>query len=232
LPLFDAPVRWLGALFTAIAIVSFVLGGWLLVTRAVRALDPGEADRLAQRGPELPDLGGAWLIAAGTLAAGLYLLPLTVGIAGCVAGERQRGTLDSLLATPLSRRSILWSKLRARVESGLVFGVGAITGIGCGFGADGGTRLGLAAMAATAAGFLFAIALAAWLSVRCDSAVRAFRLALPALVLVIGLPVLIRNLIRWNDLHPSILVFEYAAGLCVVGALLAWWRAVVGLERG
>ena len=225
LPLLDAPTRWFAALITAIAIVSSVTGGWLLVTRTVRALDPGEAERLAQRGPEPPDLGGAALIVAGTLAAGLYLLPLTVGVSGCVAGERQRGTLDSLLATPLSRWSILWSKLRARTESGLVFGVGAITGIGCGFGADGGTRLGLAAMAATAAGFLLTIAFTAWLSVRCDSAVRAFRLALPVLVLVIGLPVLIRNLIRWNDLNPSIIMFEYAAGFCVVVALAAWWRA-------
>src|SRR5262249_31692158 len=150
-----------------------------------------------------PDIGGALLIVAGTLAAGLYLFPLTVGISGCVAGERQRGTLDSLLATPLSRRSILLSKLRARAASSLVFGIGAITGIGCGFGADGGLRLGLVAMAAMAAGFLFTIALAAWLSVRCDSAVRALRLSLPALVLVIGLPVLIRNLIRWSDLNPS-----------------------------
>lgn len=231
-PLLNAPGRWFGALFTAIAITSFVTGGWLVVTRAVRALDPGEAERLAQRGPEPLDLGGAALIVAGTLAAGLYLLPLTVGIAGCVARERQRGTLDSLLATPLSCRSILWSKLRAHAESGLVFGVGAITGIGCGFGADGGSRLGLAAMAATTAGFLFAIALTAWLSVRYDSAVRAFRLALPALLLVIGLPVLIRNLIRWNDLNPSIAVFEYAAGLCLVGALFAWWRAEVELKRG
>jgi hypothetical protein len=113
-----------------------------------------------------------------------------------------------------------------------VFGVGAITAISCGFGADGGTQLGLAAMAATAAGFLFTIALTAWLSVRCHSPVRAFRLALPVLVIVIGLPVLIRNLIRWSDLNPSIAVFEYAAGFCLVGALLAWWRAVAELDRG
>jgi len=232
LPLLDTPARWLSAMLAIIAVMLFVTGGWLLVTRAVRALDPIEASRLAQRGPDPPDGGGGLLTTAGVLAAGLYLVPLTIGVASCVAGERHRGTLDALLATPLSRWSMLWSKVRAHTETGLVFGVGAITGVGCGFGADGGARLGLAAMAALAAGFALVIALAAWLSVRCATPVRAFRFALPAMVGVIGLPVLVRNAIEWGALGPSIAVFEWAAGICAVASPVLWWRAGVELERG
>jgi ABC-type transport system involved in multi-copper enzyme maturation permease subunit len=232
LPLLDTPARWLSAMFAIIAVMLFVTGGWLLVTRAVRALDPIEADRLAQRGPEPPDQGGGLMTTAGVLAAALYLVPLAIGVAGCVAGERHRGTLDALLATPLSRWSILGSKVRAHTESGLVFGIGAITGIGCGFGADGGTRLGLAAMIALVAGFALVIALTAWLSVRCATPVRAFRLALPAVVAVIGLPVLVRSAIEWGTIGPSIAVFDWAVGICAVTALVLWWRAGAELERG
>jgi hypothetical protein len=232
LPLLDMPARWLGGMFALVAVMLFVTGGWLLVTRAVRALDPVEASQLAQRGPEPPDSGGVLMATAGILAAGLYLLPLTVGVTGSVAGERHRGTLDSLLTTPLRHRSILWSKTRAHAESGLVFGIGAITGVGCGFGADGGARLGFAAMAMLTAGFALVIALAAWLSVRCATPVRAFRLALPAMVLVIGLPVLVRNAIEWNATGPSIAVFEWAAGICAITALVLWWHAGAELERG
>ena len=232
LPLLDIPARWFGALLTAIAVISFVTGGWLLVTRTVRVLDPGEAERLAQRGPDPPDVGGAAMIVAGSL--GCWTLSLAVDD----WHRRLRGWRAAARHARFSPRDAAFALVHpvgeaaGPRESGLVFGVGAITGIGCGFGADGGTRLGLAAMAALASGMLFVIALTAWLSVRCDSAARAFRLGLPALVLVIGLPVLIRNLIRWNDVNPSVVMFEYAAGFCTVGALFAWWRAVAELERG
>ena len=232
LPILDSPARWLGGLVAVLAAMLFVMGGLLLVTRAVRALDPAEAERLAQRGPEPPDLGGGLMATAGVLAAGLYLVPLTIGMAMCVAGERHRGTLDALLATPLRRQSVLRSKARAHTERGLVFGVGAITGVGCGFGADGGVRLGLAAMAALTAGIALVTAFAAWLSVRSATPVRAFRLALPVVVLVIGLPVLVRNAIEWNATGQSIALFEWAAGLCAVAALVLWLRAGADLERG
>jgi ABC-type Na+ efflux pump permease subunit len=232
LPVLDTPVRWLEGMFAVIAFGLFVTGGFLLVQRAVRALDPVEADRMARRGPEPPDGGGGMMVAAGVLAAGLYLVPLAVGVTGCVAGERYRATLDSLLVTLLPRRKVLRSKVRAHAEGGLVFGVGALTGVACGFGADGGLRLGLAAMVAAAAGFWLVAALGAWLSVRCATPVRAFRLCLPAVVLVVGLPVLARNAIDWRDTAEMVSVLAWTAvGLAVAGAVL-WWRAEAGLERG
>jgi ABC-type transport system involved in multi-copper enzyme maturation permease subunit len=228
----DSPVRWLGGVFALVAVTLFITGGWLLLQRALLAFDPAAADRLTQRGTEPPDAGGGLMISAGVLAAGLYLLPLAVGVTGCVAGERHRATLDPLLTTSLDRRQTLRSKVRAHTESGLAFGVGSLTGIACGFGADGGARLGLAAMVAVAAGIALVVALAAWLSVRCATPARAFRLCLPAIVAAVGLPVLVRYRIDWERVAPSVAVFAWAAGICVVLAAGFWWRAGRELDRG
>ena len=46
LPVLDTPVRWLGGLFTLIAVMLFATGGWQLVKRALWAMDPVEAERL------------------------------------------------------------------------------------------------------------------------------------------------------------------------------------------
>lgn len=232
LPVLDAPIRWIGALFTIIAIMLFLTGGWSLVKRAIRGLDPIEAERLAQRGPEPPDEGGSLLTTAGVFAAGLYLVPLAAGLAGIVAGERHRRTLDPLRATLLGRRSILHAKVRAHAERGLALGVGAVAAIGGGFGADGGAPLGLAAMGALAAGFALVIALAAWLSVRCATPIRAFRLCLLPVVLVIALPLLVRNSIDWNAREVPLRILAGSAAGCALAAALFWWRAGARFERG
>ena len=155
---------------------------------------------------------------AGMFAAGLYLVPLAVGVSGCIAGERHRATLDSLLTTALCRRRILWSKVRAHTENGLVFGVGAITAVGCGFCADGGARLGLAAMAALTAAFAVVVALAAWLSVRCATPVRAFRLCLPAVIFAIPLPILVRNRMEWTEIGRTVESLTWIAAGCAGAA--------------
>jgi len=228
----DAPIHWLGSLLGLIAIGLFIAGSGLVVQRALRALDPVEADRLAQRGPEPPDMGGALLTMGGVLAAGLYLLPLAAGISGCVAGERQRGTLDAILSTPLPRWSILGAKVRSHIERGLVFGVAALTGIACGFGVDGGTRLGLAAMLAVATGFTLVIALTSWLSVHVLVPGQAFRLSLAAVAIVVGLPILTRSAIDWRAKDSAMTFFLCYAAICAAAAIGLWWRAILDLERG
>ncbi len=216
----DRPVRLLGGMFTLLAVALFAAGGFQLVQRAVRALDPYEAERLLQRGGEPPDAAASMLVAAGVFAAGLYLLPLAVGVTGSVAGERFRGTLDSLLTTTLGRRKMLWSKLRAHAERGLVFAGGAAAALGAGFSADGGAWFGLAAVAAFASGVGLVIGLGAWLSVRCATPVQAFRLCMPAVVAVVGLPVLAWNITDWQDTtRPTELLAWTAGGFTVVGAL-------------
>jgi hypothetical protein len=57
-------------------------------------------------------------------------------------------------------------------------------------------------------------------------------LCLPAVVAVVGLPVLVRNAIEWDATGPSVAVFEWTAGICAVAAGVLWWRAWAELERG
>ncbi|HSQ58551.1 MAG TPA: ABC transporter permease subunit, partial [Gemmata sp.] len=233
LPLFlDQPVRILGGLATIVAIALFVTGAYLLLQRIAGAFDPREVDRILQRAPGPPDAAGAYLVAAGVFATGLYLLPLAIGITGCVAGERIRGTLDPLLATPLRRRRMLRSKVLAHLERGLAFACGAAIALGAGFGIDGGTRLGLAAIAEFAAGVAFVTSLAVWLSVRCSSPLLALRLCIPAVVILVGLPVVVWNAIDWGNVALQVEVFSWSAISLVVAGLVCWWGAGVAIERG
>jgi ABC-type Na+ efflux pump permease subunit len=228
LPVFDKPLRVLGVLVTVLAVALFVGGGWMLVKRAVRALDPDEAPRMLKQ----TDGAGGLLLTAGVFAAGLYLIPLAAGVTGCVAGERFRGTLDSLLATPLGRWRILRSKARAHAERGLVFAGGAAAALGAGFGAENDVRVGLAAVAAFAAGVALVISLGAWLSVRCATPLRAFRLCLPVVVAVVGLPVLAWRLGGEEPAVRPVELWAWSAVAFVAAAAACWWRAGTELDRG
>lgn len=229
---FGTPVRWLGALLTVVAVALFVTGSWGMIQRTFRALDPDAGGNLARFGPGPPDQAGAALVAAGTLAGSLCLVPLAVGLAGCIAGERQRSTLDSLLATTLSRRWLLWSKARVHIERGLAHASGAVAGLGAGFAVDGGWWFGLAAASTFICGFGLVVGAGTWASVRGLSPGQAFRLCLPAVVLVIALPVIVWNFTDWNAVAHSTRLLAYAAaGFALVGGL-CFWRAGAELSRG
>lgn len=230
-PIFNTPAQWLGGTIAFLAALLFVVGAWQMLTWAVRGLNPDDAHQFSQQGLERPP-GGGWLIMAGLLAAGLYLFHLTVGVTGCVAGERSRKTLDSLLMTLLPRRSILWSKVRAHMEGRLVFGVGSVTAIGCGFGAEWGIAIGFAAMAAMVAGFWFTTACGAWLSVRCPTHGRAFRLCLLPVVLTLALPIRAWDMADRNNIEPTIAALSWTTAILAVLGCLIWWRAVIELKRG
>jgi ABC-type transport system involved in multi-copper enzyme maturation permease subunit len=232
IPVFDQPVRLLGALATLVTVALFATGAFLLVERTVRAMDPDEAERLLRLGPGPPDSAGRMLLAAGVFAGALYLLPLAAGVTGCVAGERFRGTLDPLMATPVGRRRVLRSKVRAHAERGLGFAGAAAAALGAGFGADGGTRLGLAAVAWFAAGVGLVIGLGAWLSVRCALPVRGFLFAVPAVVAVVVLPVFVWQFTDWEDAARSAELLAWGAAAFALAAVVLWWRAGAELERG
>jgi hypothetical protein len=82
------------------------------------------------------------------------------------------------------------------------------------------------------AGVGLVIGLGAWLSVRCSGSLRAFRLLLPAVVVVVGLPVGVRSGIDWARAD----VWTWGCGSAAVAFALAglvfWRRAVGELERG
>jgi ABC-type Na+ efflux pump permease subunit len=225
--------RPLGTLVAVLALMLFAGGAWTVMKRLARSVDP-ETERLV-RPSGTPDRGGWLLVGAAVFAVGRYLLPLTVGVSGTIAGERRRGTLDALLSTTLDRGAILRAKVWAHAERGLIFAAGAIAALGMAFIVDGRMRLGLAAVALTVGGIWLVIGLGAWLTVRCATDVRAFRFLLPVTVLVIGWPVGAWNLLSAEPTFPAERVMRgllIAAGVCVVIGAMFWWLACVRLNRG
>ena len=226
--------RAASALAAGLAAALFVGGGWVLAQRVGLALLPERAEQAANQ-PGAPDDGGWLLIGAGVFAAGRYLLPLAVGVSGAVAGERFRRTLDVLLSTTLDRRAILWAKVRVPAERGTVFAALAVAAVGMAFTADGGVLLGGSAAALVLGGFGLVIGLGAWLTVRCPTDRRAFRLLLPVAVPAVVWPVGVWKLLRASeDVQPEFLarVLLAATGACAAAGLVLWWRAGRTLERG
>jgi ABC-type transport system involved in multi-copper enzyme maturation permease subunit len=207
-------------------------GGAALIDREVKKQYPAEAARIARSYPDPPDEGGQAMMVGSVLVLGVYLVPLALGVAGMIARERERQTLDSLLSVPLGRREILLAKLRAYAERAWVMGAVAVAGVGVAFGAEGGPWLGLAAAAAAITGVGLVVGLGTWLSVRCAGSLRAFRLLLPAVVVVVGLPVAVWNGIDWARSGRWAWGYGSAAAGFGLAGLVLWWRAVGELERG
>jgi len=228
-------VRWVAMLTAVAALIAmalFVRGGWTLVKRVMQALDPDEATRFLQPGLGSHDLAGVLLMFSGLIASWLYLLPLAVGVTGCIAGERLQSTLDSLLATQLDRGQILWAKIRTHAEHGLVFAGSAAAALGAGFGAEGGIPLGLAIMAAFAGGIVLVVGLGAWFSVRCTTGISAFRYCLPATVGVGCLPMVAWYFTNWENPAATVEVLAGCAGMFLMVGVVMAWRARADLEHG
>lgn len=225
--------RVIAALAAGLAAVLFVGGAWVLVKRVAMALHPEQAAKLANQ-TGAPDAGGWLMVGAGVFAAGRYLLPVAVGISGSVAGERFRGTLDVLLSTTLDRRAVLWAKVQAVAERSTAFAAVAVAAVGMAFTADGGVWLGAAAAILLLSGFGLVIGLGAWLTVRCPSDARAFRLLLPIAVLAVGWPVGVWNLLGTAPNMPDVLTKSllFAAFACAGTGLVLWWLARRAIERG
>jgi ABC-type transport system involved in multi-copper enzyme maturation permease subunit len=225
--------RVLAATAAVLAAVLFVAGAWVLVQRVALTLQPEQAVRLANQ-PGPPDVGGWFMVGAGVFAAGRYLLPVAVGVSGSVAGERFRRTLDVLLSTSLDRRAVLRAKVQAAAERSTAFTALAVAAIGMAFTADGGAWLGAAAAVLLLSGFGFVIGLGAWLTVRCPSDARAFRLLLPVAVLAVGWPALVWNLLDTTPDMPELLtgILAIVAFACAASGFVLWWLAGRALERG
>jgi ABC-type Na+ efflux pump permease subunit len=233
-----AMVPWTGwrefLVFVIGGVAVLIMGGGCaaLTDRQVKKQHPAEGARMARSSPDPPDEGGQALMAGAVLASGVYLVPLALGVAGMIARERERQTLDSLLSVPLDRRATLFAKLRAHAVRAWPLGATAVVAVGLAFAAEGGTWLGLAAGTAALAGVGLVVGLGAWLSVRCSGSLRAFRLLLPAVVVVVGLPVGVWNGIDWAKAGPWAWGYGSAAVAFGLAGLVFWRRAVRELERG
>ena len=97
--------------------------------------------------------------------------------------------------------------------------------------------MGAASASLVLSGIGLIIGLGAWLTVRCPSDSRAFRLLLPFVLVVVGWPVGVWNLLRLDSevrLPPDeVAGWLFAAtGACAVAGLGLWWCAGRALERG
>jgi ABC-type transport system involved in multi-copper enzyme maturation permease subunit len=210
--------RTAAVLIAGLAMILMVIGMWQLVAR-LSATRPQEDD------------GGRLVMTGGVILTGVYLFPASVGLASAVARERRRQTLDPLLALPMTRREVLWTKVRAAIQRGWWWAPMAIAATAVSFGADGGWGPGLTAPAFVLAGLWFVVGLGADLTVRCTSEVRAFRFLVPAVVVVVGAPVGIWNYTDWTLPFWSAVGLAAGAVAFALAGTVFWRRAVWALDH-
>jgi ABC-type Na+ efflux pump permease subunit len=210
--------RVLPFLFASLALLLLAIGAGNLIARFWE--DKHDEDE-----------GGRLVMTGGTILAGVYLFPAAIALASCIARERRRNTLESLLAIPLDRRSVLRTKVRAAVERGWWWAPVSLLATGVAFGADGGWRLGLLAGGLMLAGATFTIGLGAYLTVRSVSEVRAFRFLVPAVVFVVGAPVALWNATDWTTPFLSELAMGPGATVFAIAGALLWRRAGGALDQ-
>jgi ABC-type transport system involved in multi-copper enzyme maturation permease subunit len=124
---------------------------------------------------ELQSRTQVWVCAVTGGLGVLMLLRATARGASAVAGERDRDTWASLLATPLTAREILWGKWAGCVwgQRGLMYLLGAVWTVGVLTGSV--NPFALAFTAVALAAYLNAFA---WLGIRCSVIARTSRVAL------------------------------------------------------
>jgi ABC-type transport system involved in multi-copper enzyme maturation permease subunit len=113
-------------------ILLVVLVGASLVPAGLILFHPGQN----QSGADLSDAMNTWVRVAGTMVACLLLLAVASRAASSLSGERDRQTMDALLASPLSSDDIVFGKWLGNITSirwgwlwlGLIYVLGLVTG--------------------------------------------------------------------------------------------------------
>ncbi len=231
----------------AVARVGFLLvalsGGWPVVW-LLQCVGPLESGLVAT----------GWCLTVGTAALctalGIYAACRTddfqsavvhayvlvaVGVSGAIAGERERHTLETLLATAFQRRSVLRAKVQAQVERGTGLAAVAVTAVGMAITADHGIRLGSMAAVLMMAGMVLVVAAGAWLTVRCARKWRAFRFLFPVAMLSVIWPWGVKAVLQYGQDVSSEEVFRGLVVLStatMVAAGLFWWLAERKIDGG
>src|SRR5262249_17807407 len=141
----------------------------------------------------------------------------------------------SLLCIPLDRRAILRSKVQAHAERGTAFVAVAGAAIGMAFTADGDIRLGASSAALGFGGIVLVLGLGAWLTVYWATDFRAFRILLLFVLLSVGWPVGLWQLLNADTGVPRELLMQLVLFTAITNALAGlvfWWRAERRLVLG
>jgi ABC-type transport system involved in multi-copper enzyme maturation permease subunit len=136
--------NWLGRTIGIILLViCFVPAVWILTDFYLELFHPVVIGQPSlpvrnrwERWERLGEEMNIWVRCTSTTLASLMLLGVAVRAAGSVSGERDRQTLDALLASPLSCDSILFAKWAGSILSmrtgwlwlGLIWAIGIATG--------------------------------------------------------------------------------------------------------
>ncbi len=165
------------------------------------------------------------MLLAGVGAFLMYLLTVGAAAAGSVVKERQRQTLESLLAIPVDRRAILGPKWRVSVGRGWWWGGPGLAVLPLAFLVSGAPAAALAAAAYVAAAVPFTASLGLWLSVRCRTLTRAVLWLLLAIGGLLLAPVAGWTLVTDSGLVPAAALAVAAAS--VAGAAWLFWQLAV-----
>jgi ABC-type Na+ efflux pump permease subunit len=208
-----------GALQAVGVMVGIVVGLFLLVAGATAfgALVSGSDRGLGA--------AGGLLFTAGLIGHAPYLLVAGAAAGRSVVVERQRNTLESLLAIPADRGDILRPKGRAAAATGVYWGLAAGACLPLGFVLAGDPLAAVPSLLLAAAGGPLAAALGVWLSVRCQTATRALLWWLPAAGGLVVAQVVLYRLAGDGWEVPA------AMTALAAGVWLAVWRFWAAAER-
>ncbi len=162
------------------------------------------------------------LVTAGVLGYLPYLIVVGATAGRSVIVERQRNTLESLLAIPTDRGNILRPKWRRAVNTGLAWGLPSGLCLPLGLVLTEAPEAAVPSLVLVLAGGLLAASVGVWLSLRCRTATRALMLWLP----VAGL-LAVTQLLLYRLAEEGWQVIVAATVLAVGVALAAWlfWSA-------
>ncbi len=203
-------------LLIAVAVGVGLLAALVILIGGVTALASGFSGRGASAAEGM-------LLAVGSSVLFVYLLLVGSTAAGSVIRERQRLTLESLLAIPVDRSRILWPKWTSSATKAWWCGFGAVA-VPLAFLTT--AELILAAVPATllaAAAVPFAASLGLWLSVRCRTLTRAVLWLLSVNAVVVLVPVVVRMSFGPRD-GLWVALFVGAAALATVAAAWVFWK--------
>jgi ABC-type transport system involved in multi-copper enzyme maturation permease subunit len=205
----------LGLVLGIVAGVFVVVAGTLALT----SLGGGNAGQLRS--------AGRLLVTAGVLGHLPYLI-----VAGAAAGrsvivERQRNTLESLLAIPVDRRAILGPKWRAAAATGVWWGLPSGLCLPLGLACGDQPLAAIPSLVLAVGGGPLAASVGLWLSLRCRTATRALLWWLPAAAGLGGVQILLAR-----EASVEGLAFAVAtAGTAVLAAWRLWAAAAAAFER-
>jgi ABC-type transport system involved in multi-copper enzyme maturation permease subunit len=170
------------------------------------------------------------LVRGASFALGLFAVPAALRLAPTISRERQRRTLDALLMLPIERSALLWFKTRASIESSWTWIGLAVPASAWAYLSAGNWMLGLLAGLAVVAGAFFVVAIGAVLSVSCSSEVRAFRILMPAVAIVVGLPTATFYFTDWRDTGNTMMILIVASSIMLLFGVIAWRNAYERLQ--